>query len=325
MIAANSARVAGFRTTPCPTQRFCISVSFTASVIAACSFSSVRGRECNDKTSAQPVAAETGSLTRTGNPTTIRPGRLECISFNLASKLIPATPTAQIASGAADSRSDIGPGRMPGGKSRQPAGMFVVRADSRARSIADLLGKPVAFGAKGSGLVILARYVLDGTGYDMDRDFQAILLEKAGDGPAMVDDGRAVALWGAGIGWPGFDAVAKSPAGARFIVPDAAQAKRVLEKHSLLKPMVVPPGSYPGQDAAIHSVGSWAFVIARPTLPDDTAYRLARALHKGEAAIARRVPQAKETTAANTVAAAPRTDLIHPGVQRYLRDAGLLR
>lgn len=204
-------------------------------------------------------------------------------------------------------------------------GMFVVRADSRARSIADLLGKPVAFGAKGSGLVILARYVLDGTGYDMDKDFQAILLEKVGDGPAMVDDGRAVALWGAGIGWPGFDAVAKSPAGARFIVPDAAQAKRILEKHSLLKPMVVPPGSYPGQDAAIHSVGSWAFVIARPTLPDDTAYRLARALHKGEAAIARRLPQAKETTAANTVAAAPRTDLIHPGVQRYLRDAGLLR
>ncbi|MCX7144385.1 MAG: TAXI family TRAP transporter solute-binding subunit, partial [Proteobacteria bacterium] len=35
-------------------------------------------------------------------------------------------------------------------------GMYVVRADSPARSIADLKGKPVAFGAKGSGLVILA-------------------------------------------------------------------------------------------------------------------------------------------------------------------------
>jgi TRAP transporter TAXI family solute receptor len=36
-------------------------------------------------------------------------------------------------------------------------GMFVVRADSPARRIADLRGKPVAFGASGSGLVILAR------------------------------------------------------------------------------------------------------------------------------------------------------------------------
>jgi hypothetical protein len=69
-------------------------------------------------------------------------------------------------------------------------GMFVVRGDSPYRSIADLLGKPVAFGAKGSGLVILARYVLDGMGYDMDKDFQAILLDKAGDGPAMVEDER---------------------------------------------------------------------------------------------------------------------------------------
>ena len=44
------------------------------------------------------------------------------------------------------------------------AGMFVVRADSPARTIEDLRGRPVAFGAKGSGLVILARYVLDGLG-----------------------------------------------------------------------------------------------------------------------------------------------------------------
>jgi len=29
--------------------------------------------------------------------------------------------------------------------------------------------------------------------------------------------------------------------------------------------------------------------------------------------------------AANTVAAAPRPDLIQPGVQRYLREIGLLR
>jgi TRAP transporter TAXI family solute receptor len=204
-------------------------------------------------------------------------------------------------------------------------GMFVVRADSPHRGIADLVGKPVAFGAQGSGLVVLARYVLDGLGYDMNKDFTAIYLERAADGPAMVEDGRAAALWGAGIGWPGFAAVAKSAAGARFIVPDAGQVKRILARHSLLKPLVVPAGSYPGQEAPIASVGSWAFVIARPTLPDDTAYRLVRALHKGEAAIAKRLSQARETTAANTVAAVSRTDLLHPGAQRYLREAGFLR
>ena len=83
-------------------------------------------------------------------------------------------------------------------------GMFVVRADSPYKTIRDLVGQPVAFGAKGSGLPILSRYMLDGIGLKQDEDFKSIYLDRAGDGPAMVQDGRAAALWGAGIGWPGF-------------------------------------------------------------------------------------------------------------------------
>jgi len=203
-------------------------------------------------------------------------------------------------------------------------GMFVVRADSPYRTIEDLEGKPVAFGAKGSGLVLLARYVLDGLGLDQMRDFQAILLDRAGDGPAMVFDGRAAALWGAGTGWPGFTAVAKGPAGARFIVPSAEGIARILAKHPFLQALAVPANSFPGQTEGLTSVGSWSFILARPTLPDDIAYRLARALHKGEAALAQRLPQARETTAANTATAA-RRELLHPGVLAYLREIGLAR
>jgi TRAP-type uncharacterized transport system substrate-binding protein len=87
----------------------------------------------------------------------------------------------------------------------------------------------------------------------------------------------------------------------------------------------LPAGSYPGQDVPVNTVGSWAFVLARPTLPDDVAYRLVRALHKGEAAIGKRLEQARESTMANTVAATPRVDLLHPGTQRYLREIGLLK
>jgi TRAP transporter TAXI family solute receptor len=82
-------------------------------------------------------------------------------------------------------------------------GMFVVRGDSPYRTIAELRGKPVALGAQGSGLTILGRNVLGAVGIDPDRDIQAIYLERAADGPAMVLDGRAAALWGAGVGWPG--------------------------------------------------------------------------------------------------------------------------
>lgn len=202
-------------------------------------------------------------------------------------------------------------------------GMFVVRADTPYRSISDLRGQTVAFGAKGSGLTILGRTVTDGLDLDCDRDFKAIYLDKAGDGPLMVLDGRVAALWGAGMGWPGFTKVASSPQGARFIVPDAGEITRILAKHPFLKRLTVAAGSYPGQDAPIASLGSWSYVLARPGFDSGLAYRLARALHGAESALAASLEQARETTAANTLAAAPRIELIHPGVLRYLREIGL--
>jgi len=119
--------------------------------------------------------------------------------------------------------------------------------------------------------------------------------------------------------------MAKSPGGARFIAPDANERRQILAKHGFLKPLTVPAGLYPGQSSPIESVGSWSFVLARPTLPDDVAYRLIRAVHRGEAELAKRFPAAVETTAANTFSAAPRHDLLHPGVTNYLREAGIAR
>jgi uncharacterized protein len=202
-------------------------------------------------------------------------------------------------------------------------GMFVVRADSPYKTIHDLVGQPIAFGAKGSGLPILSRYMLDGLGLKQDEDFKSIYLDHAGDGPPMVLDGRAAALWGAGIGWPGFSAMAASPGGARFIAPDAAEIARIRAKHTFLKPLTIPAGSYPNQSEPIHSVGSWSFVLVRADLDDDTAYRLARNIHGIETEFCKKLAQACETTAANTYAAAPSPELIHPGVLRYLREIGV--
>ena len=204
-------------------------------------------------------------------------------------------------------------------------GMFVVRADSPYKTIRDLVDKPVAFGAKGSGLPILSRYVLDGLGLKQDDDFQSIYLDRAADGPTMVLDGRVAALWGAGIGWPGFAAMAASPGGARFIAPDAGEIARIRAKHTFLKPLTVPAGSYPNQNAPIDALGSWSFVLARENLPDDVAYRLARSLHGAESTLCKKLAQACETTAANTIAAAPSPEVIHPSVLRYLREIGVAK
>ncbi|TIH73975.1 immunogenic protein precursor, partial [Klebsiella pneumoniae] len=48
-------------------------------------------------------------------------------------------------------------------------------------------------------------------------------------------------------------------------------------------------------------------------------------LHGAEADFCKKLVQACETTAANTVAAAPDPNLIHPGVLRYFREIGVAR
>jgi TRAP-type uncharacterized transport system substrate-binding protein len=90
------------------------------------------------------------------------------------------------------------------------------------------------------------------------------------------------------------------------------------------KNALMPAGSYPAAGCADPSVGSWPFVLARASLPDDVAYRLARALHRAEGTFGKRLEQAVESTLANTLAAAPSRELIHPGVLKYMREIGLV-
>jgi TRAP transporter TAXI family solute receptor len=197
-------------------------------------------------------------------------------------------------------------------------GVFMVRGDSAFRTISDLRGRPVVLGTQASGVTALGRTVLK----SLDIEVQPIVLEKAADGPPMLLDGRADALWGAGVGWPAFSALAK--AGGRFIAPSAAEVERILSRELSLQAVTLPAGSYPGQLSALPSVGSWSYVLSSDKFPDEAAYLIARAVHRAEAKLAARLEQARETTMANTISAAPRPELIHPGVRKYLQEAGLL-
>lgn len=202
-------------------------------------------------------------------------------------------------------------------------GMFVVLADSPYKSIDDLRNKPIAFGTRASGLRILAGDVLDGLGLRPDTDFEQVILEKAADGPRLVLERKVAALWGAGIGWPGFVEVADAAVGARFIAPSPAQIEKIRNKHPHLKPMTLPAGTYQGQQTPINSVGLWSLILIRPDMPNETVYRLARAIHQAEGALAQRLQQGAYTTAQNTAEQVPAARL-HPGAATYYRQQGLI-
>ena len=203
-------------------------------------------------------------------------------------------------------------------------GMFCVRADSRYRSIAELKGRPVVWGPRGAGSAVQARYVMEGMGLDMDRDFESIYPENFIDGPNMVLECRAAAIWGIGLRWPGFVEIANRPFGARFIAPNADEIARIHGKYPFLEKLTVPASLYPGQYEPLDTVGAWSFILARPHLDEAIGYRMAVALYKVErsGALTRQLSQ---TTVRNTLVAIKSIDDLQPGVLRYYRAIGLVK
>jgi TRAP transporter TAXI family solute receptor len=203
-------------------------------------------------------------------------------------------------------------------------GMFVARADSRYHRILDLKGRPVVWNGRGTGFAIQARYVMDGLDLDIDTDFEPIYVERLTDGPPMVIDGRAAALWGGGLRWPGFVEIANNPRGARFIAPTAEEIERIRAKYDFMKQMTVPAGLYPHQYDPIETVGTWSFILARPGFDELIGRRLAATLYKAERTGI--LPKLlAQTTVKNTLAAIPSPDVLQAGVAKYYREVGLLR
>jgi TRAP transporter TAXI family solute receptor len=202
-------------------------------------------------------------------------------------------------------------------------GMFVVRADTRHRTIEDLKGRPIVW--NGGALALQARYVMGALDLDPDKDFEAIYTERLTEGPAMILEGRASALWGAGNRWPGFVKVASDPRGARFITPDKEQIDRIVAKHNFMRRIAVPAGRYPGQSDPLLTIGSWSYVLARPYLDDSVGYALAAALHKVEKAGGLFSGQLAESTVKNTLASLPRLDVLQGGVELYYREIGAIK
>lgn len=194
-------------------------------------------------------------------------------------------------------------------------GLFVVPAASPIRSVADLRGRPVVLGTHQSGLTVMARSALAASGLDPQRDIRPILLDRAGDGPTLVGEGQADALWGGGLDWPGFFAMGRAQGGARYFGPSEAGIARLAQPGAAMKRLTVPAGSFPGQAEPVETVGSWSFVLARPGFDGDAADRIVRALGRDKAAT---------TNPRNLIGLVP-ADRINAATTRCLRAAGLMQ
>jgi TRAP transporter TAXI family solute receptor len=109
--------------------------------------------------------------------------------------------------------------------------------------------------------------------------------------------------------------------GVRLLEIEPKAALRIRAEAPFFKPVVIPAGTYPGQDTPVETIGSEHILICREALDDDLVYRLTKGLFDGLS----RLTEAHAAMSFVDPAFAAATPIpLHPGAAQYYRERQLL-
>jgi TRAP transporter TAXI family solute receptor len=200
---------------------------------------------------------------------------------------------------------------------------LVARKGAGIRSVADLKGRRVSLDEPGSGTLVDARIILAAYGLG-EGDLQAEHLKPnlAGD---RIKDGVLDAFIFVG-GYPA-GAVAELASGGTGIelVPIAGpEAEAILREYPFFAPDRVPAGTYPGVDETptLSVNAQW---LTSERIEEDLIYAITGALWNENTRKLLDGGHPKGKTIRPETALAGLGVPLHPGAERYYREAGLLR
>ncbi|WP_411958576.1 TAXI family TRAP transporter solute-binding subunit [Paracoccus homiensis] len=199
---------------------------------------------------------------------------------------------------------------------------LVARADAGIASVADLAGKRVSLDEPGSGTLVDARIILEGYGL-AESDVSAEFL-KPNQAADRMRDGQMDAFFFVG-GFPAGAIAELASQTAITLVPiDGDGAAAIRKKYSFFADNTVPGGTYEGVADDVHTLAVGAQWVTSADQPDDLIYGLTKALWNENT---RKLLDSGHAKGAEIT---PDTALqgvgipLHPGAERFYREAGLL-
>lgn len=197
----------------------------------------------------------------------------------------------------------------------------VVRSDGFIDRMADLKGRSISLGEEGSGTLVEARLILDA--YGLSESTITPLYLKPGTAADRLAKGELDGFFMVG-GYPVAavaDVAARVP--IRLVPLDGEPADRLLRTQRFYIEDEIPANAYPGT-APTPTLSLGAELLTRADRDPDLIYGIVRALwHENtRRVLAEGHPQGRNFDPARAVAnvSVP----LHPGAERFYREAGLL-
>ena len=198
--------------------------------------------------------------------------------------------------------------------------MFITKADSGIKSIADLKGKRVCVGPAGAGFEMFVGPLLEEHGVKWD-DITPLNQTQSG-AVDMLGDGSADAAFLGGAVPTGSITQACSTHDIYFIPLDPAVRDTLVEKYPFFSPFTIAKDKYPDltEDFQGLNVGSMHLITAA-SQSDDLIYQITKTIWENREEIAGKHPAGKALNEKN-VARFTDTDF-HPGAIKFYKEAGL--
>jgi TRAP transporter TAXI family solute receptor len=216
--------------------------------------------------------------------------------------------------------------KTPLKKLRTVGGMYsnyiqiVASADSGIKTLADLKGKRISVGAPRSGTELNARAIFKAAGLTY-KDFAKVEFLPFGESVELIKNRQLdVTLQSAGLGVASIRDLATSVKITVVSIPAELTAKI---GDPAYQAGMIPANTYTGQTEAVPTVTVRNFLVTHDGVPADVVYQMTKSLFTNLDQMVAAHSAAKGIVPAEAPKNPPAP--LHPGAEKYYREAGLLK
>ncbi|MCC2687737.1 MAG: transporter solute receptor, family [Rhizobiaceae bacterium] len=225
---------------------------------------------------------------------------------------------------AAEGNTEVGfPGKLD--KLRGVAAIYpnyiqiVASAESGIKSLADLKGKSLSVGAPASGTELNARAIFEAAGMSYDDLGKVEYLPFAESVELIKNRQLDATLQSAGLGVASIRDLSTSLAITVVAVP----SETVEKIGSPYVSAVIPAGTYEGQTEDVQTAAVGNFLVTHDGVSEDTVYMMTKLLFENLDQLTAAHAAAKAIDPAKALDGMPIP--LHPGAEKYYREAGILK